>query len=223
MKLTYPIVQDDLCKTFGVPEQLVDIVITNDFMMILFSSHELAVDHLVPLIAHEAIERLNGALEVKSFGYRVNPILAIRTSIVVVRALEDEAQALGREAHVSRLGPAQQPERNLPQAIVLAHVVHRIAPAIERAVERLGARRLYIALDTAQPLQTRVLRLSHSIIEVELRSKVPFAVVGMLTTDIVRMNGNQRLVGRHTRRARVEKLHEEVELGEILTIPFIRL
>ena len=41
---------------------------------------------------------------------------------------------------------------------------------------------------------------------------VPLAVVGVLAADVVRVEGQEGLVRRHTRRAAVEELHHEIEL-----------
>lgn len=58
--------------------------------------------------------------------------------------------------------------------------------------------------------KTRIVDGSDGIVEVELRGKVPFSVVGVFTTDIVGVEGEKSLVGRHSRRSRIELDHEKV-------------
>lgn len=59
--------------------------------MILFFPHKLAFDNLIALVPHEPVQWLNNGLEIEAFRYWIHPILTIRTSIIVVGALEDEA------------------------------------------------------------------------------------------------------------------------------------
>ena len=98
--------------------------------MVPLSPHELAVDNLVSLITDEAIERLYDPSQVNAFLHGVYLVLTLWRPVVVVRALEDEAQALWYEAHLGRLAPEQKIERDLAHAIVLAHIVHRLAPPV---------------------------------------------------------------------------------------------
>jgi hypothetical protein len=68
-------------------------------------------------------------------------------------------------------------------------------------------------LDALETLQAWILRLTDSIVEVELSSKVPLAVVGVLTTDIISMESDKGLVWGHAGSPRVEKMHGKVKLG----------
>ena len=75
--------------------------------MIPLSPHELAVNNLVSLITDEAIERLYDPSQVNAFLHGVYLVLTLRRPIVVVRTLEDEAQALGDKSHLRALAPAE--------------------------------------------------------------------------------------------------------------------
>ncbi len=49
------------------------------------------------------------------------------------------------------------------------------------------------------------------VVEIELSGEIPFSVVGVLTTDVVGVESEESLVGRHTGRSRVELDHEEIK------------
>ncbi len=182
--------------------------------MVLFPAQKLAVDDLVPLVAKEAVERLDDAAEVEALGHRLDAVLALGRAVVVVGALKNEAEALGDEADLCGLTPTKEVERDLAQAVVLRHVVHGGAPAADGAVERLFRRRERLALlacDRLDAREARVLRGPDRVVEVELGRKIPLAVVGVLAADIVGVQGQEGLVGGHARGARVELDHEKVE------------
>lgn len=67
----------------------------------------------------------------------------------------------------------------------------------------------------AEALKTWVLSMTNSIVEIQLGSKVPLAVICMLPPDVVRMKGEECLVGRHSRRTAVKQVHREIELGRL--------
>jgi hypothetical protein len=123
--------EDDFCETFGVPEELVDVVVANDFGMVLFLADELAIDDFVALVTHEPVEWLDDGLEIEAFLDGLDPVLALWTAVVVVCTLENEAQALWNESDVAGLAPEQEVEGNLPETVVLTHVVHGISPPVE--------------------------------------------------------------------------------------------
>lgn len=52
--------------------------------------------------------------------------------------------------------------------------------------------------------------MADGVVEVELGGEIPFAVVGVLTSDIVGVEGDESLGWRHTRRAGVELDHEMI-------------
>ena len=65
-----------------------------------------------------------------------------------------------------------------------------------------------------EAVETRVLSLSHGVVKVELRRKIPLPVVRMLATDVVGVEGEESLVRCHTRCSAVKQLHGEIELAE---------
>jgi hypothetical protein len=161
------------------------------------------------------VQGLDNCPQVQSLGHRFDSILALWATIVVVCALEDEPKALGDESDLGGLTPAEQEEGNLAETIVLAHVVHSLSPPPQGAIETFLCPGLLAPLAfTAgglEALKAGVLDLTDGIIKIELSSKIPFTIVCVLTADVVSVQGQERLVGRHSRSARVEKLHEEVE------------
>jgi len=56
---TYFVPECDSCNTLGIPEKLVDIIITNDVFVVPLSSHKFTINDLVTLITDETIERFN--------------------------------------------------------------------------------------------------------------------------------------------------------------------
>ena len=52
---TYTAVQDNFGETLRIPEKLVDIIITDDLVVILFSSNELAFGNFISLVSHEVV------------------------------------------------------------------------------------------------------------------------------------------------------------------------
>ena len=132
---TYVVLENDLCKTFRIPEKLVDVVVADDLVMILLPSNELVVNDFVALVPHKAIQRLDDRLKVKTLRDGIDAVLALGTTVVVVRTLEDEAQTFRNEPHLRSLAPKQQIERDLTHPVILAHVVHRLPPPVQRAVQ----------------------------------------------------------------------------------------
>jgi hypothetical protein len=128
--------QDNSTDSLGIPEELVDIVITDRLVVILFSSQEFAIHNLISLITEVLVERLDDGSKIESFGNSVDPVLAFGRSVVVVGTLEDEAQALGHESDLSSFTPTKQIEGDLSKSVILGHVVHGSPPSIGGRVER---------------------------------------------------------------------------------------
>ena len=103
---THLVVEDDASNALGVPEKLVDIVISDNLVVIPFSSNEFSVLDLVALVPNEAIERFDDVMKVQSFGSSFGPILAFGRSIIVVGALENEAHAFCHKPNISCFTPA---------------------------------------------------------------------------------------------------------------------
>jgi hypothetical protein len=68
-----------------------------------------------------------------------------------------------------------------------------------------------------EALEARVLYLAYGVVEVKLGGKVPSAVVGVWTTNVVCVNGKEGIVWRHPRCPTVEKLHQKIELGGVIS------
>lgn len=183
--------------------------------MVLLATNELAIDNLVALVPHETVQRLDDRLEVQALRNGIYPVLTLGTPVVVVGTLEDKTQTLRGKPNVPGLTPAKKVEGDLSEAIILAHVVHRVAPSVESAVEGLGACRLGVALHAPEALQARILGLADGVVEVELCGEVPLPVVRVLTTDVVRMHGEKCLIRSHARRSRIKEGHQKVELSSL--------
>lgn len=154
--------------------------------MVPLPSHELALDEFIALVPDETIQRFDDGPQVVALGQAVDVTLALGRAIVIVRALEDEAETLRNKANLSTLAPAQQIECNLPKAVILGHVVHCTPPAIHGVAEGLfGSGALVGTTPGSKAVESRILELSDDIVKIELGGKVPFTVVGLLSTDVV--------------------------------------
>jgi len=123
--------QHDPSDSLGVPEELVDVVVPDDILVIPLPLEELALDDLVSLISDESVERLDDCSKVETFGDGFDPVLALWRPVVVVGALEDEAEAFRNETNLSCFSPAEKEERDLSKSVVLAHVVHGLSPPVD--------------------------------------------------------------------------------------------
>lgn len=135
--MTHVVVEYDASETLWIPKELVDIVVANDLVVILFPADEFAIDDLVALVAHELVERFDDCLEVETLLYGLHAVLTLWTAVVIVGTLEDEAETFWNEANVSGFTPTEKIEGYLTETVVLAHVVHGVAPTVEGAVEVL--------------------------------------------------------------------------------------
>ena len=204
LERTCIVIQDYPGDALRAPEQLVDIVVSDDVSMVLLPTNKLSVDSFITLITDETVEGFNDCPQVKALLHRLEATLALGGSVVIVCALENEAQAFGYKANLGGLSPTKEVQSNLPYPIVLAHVFHDLSPSLSRIVGGLDG--------SAEPSKGRALNLARDIVKVELGGEIPFTVVGIVTTDIVSMECEKCLIWRHSGCPRVEKLHGEIEL-----------
>lgn len=127
---TYVVVEHDTGETFWIPEELVDIVVTDDLVVVFLPAHELVIYHLISLCSHEFIKWLDDGLEIQAFFDWFHAILTFGAAVIVVGTLENEAQTLWCEADITRLTPAEEIKGDLTKTVVLTHVVHGVSPAI---------------------------------------------------------------------------------------------
>jgi hypothetical protein len=157
-------------------------------MMISLPSHELPIHNFIALIPHEPVERLDDRLQINALGYSISAVLTLRTSVIVVGTFEDKAQTLGYEANIASFTPTQKIKSKLSEAVILTHIVHGTTPTVESIVQRLCTWGFDDATtDALQALKSRILRLTNGIIKVQLGGEVPFSVIGVLTTDVIRV------------------------------------
>lgn len=76
----------------------------------------------------------------------------------------------------------------------MAHIVHSLPPPAQGTVQtffgtRLGLSARLCASGGLEALEAGVLNLADGIVKVELGGKVPLAIVGMLTANVVGMKG----------------------------------
>ena len=210
--------QDNSADALGVPEELIDIIVTDSLVVVLFSSQEFAVNDLVSLITQELVKRLDDGSEVQSFGDSVDSVLTFRRSVVIVGTLEDETQALGHKSNLSSFTPTKEVESHLSKSVILRHVVHGRPPSGGGRLERLLLSSSGLGLDIllstpgngSDSSETGVVGCTDGIVEIELSGKVPFSVVGVFTTNVIGVEGKESLIGRHSRSSRVELDHEEI-------------
>ena len=89
---------------------------------------------------------------------------------------------------------------------------HRLSGGIGKFDRRTLLKNLIGGFCRAEPSETGILSLANGIVQVELNSEVPLAVVGVLTIDVVCVECEERLIWGHMGRPRIEKLHGEIEL-----------
>ena len=119
---TNPVIEHNTCNAFQVPEELVNVVVDDGFM-ILFASHEFPVDDLVALVPDKSVKRYYHRSQIKPFGNGIQSVLAFWRPVIVIRTLEDEAEAFRSELHLRRFAPAEKIERDLSQAVVLSSCI----------------------------------------------------------------------------------------------------
>jgi hypothetical protein len=149
--------------------------------MVLLLPDKLPINDFISLITHEPIQRLDDSMKIKSFRHWVHPVLALGAPVVIIGTFKNKAQALRNEAYIASFTPAQEVECNLPEPVVMTHTIHGVSPSIESAVERLDT------LCTLHGLG--ILRLSNCVVKVKLSGEIPFTVIGMLTANVIGMEG----------------------------------
>ena len=97
---------------------MVDIIITDDILVVSFPPDKLPINYLVSLVTDESVKRFNDRPQIQALRNWHQAILTCRRSVVFVRALKDGAQAFGGESNLGRVTLAKKIERNLPQAVV---------------------------------------------------------------------------------------------------------
>ena len=225
------VLENDTLDTFRVPEELIDVVVADDVFVVLLAANVFAVIYLVTLITEEVVQWRNNVVQKGALFDRLHAVLASRRMVKVVGALVDEAESLGTEPNLISLTPAEQVESNLANSVVLRHAVHARFPAI------LGGFQAVVALESAQSflLIVRVLTSlsfgsfasftspavsfaefhvgkTNRIVEIEMSCEVPPSVVGILSTNVVRVQRQKSLVRGHTRSTRIQQCHQMVEL-----------
>ena len=85
-------------------------------------------------------------------------------------------------------------------AVVIGHVVHCLTPTFEGASQGCPRMDAATAPLRAEALKTWVLSMIDGIVEIELGSKVPLAVICVQPPDVIHLKGEECLVGGHVRR-----------------------
>ena len=192
--LTHLVHEDNPGDTLRVPKELVDIIITNDVSVVSFPPDEATIHHFVPLVANEAVQRLDYRPQVQAFGNGLDSSLTLGGTVIVVCTLEDEAQALGHESDLRGFAPDEEVQSNLAQTIVLGHVVHCLSPAIHGHLQTLLVCVAVFPFRGLEPLQARILDVTDCVIEIQLGGEVPFSVICVFAAYVVCMQGQQGLV-----------------------------
>ena len=169
---TNPVIEHNARNAFRVPKELVNIVVSDNGFMILVASHKFPVDDLVALVPDKSVKRLHHSSQIKPLGNMVESVLALWRPVIVIRTLEDEAETLGHEPHLCRFAPAEKVERNWPQAVVLAHIVHGIPPSIVGCGEGLFVRRRLPRVDLNR-VNPGFWVLPDGIVQIKLGRKIP--------------------------------------------------
>ncbi|KAH3669983.1 hypothetical protein OGATHE_002796 [Ogataea polymorpha] len=88
------ILQNNSRNTFWVPEKLVDIVIANDAVVVLFTLDIAAINNLINLSSDEAVKRGNDSVEVVALWNRVSSLSACFRVQIILSTFVNEAQTL---------------------------------------------------------------------------------------------------------------------------------
>src|SRR5690606_20557275 len=140
------VVHNDSLDTFGIPEKLIHIVITDNLVMILFASNVLSVLNLVALITTVLIQWSNYFVQVCSLSYWLDLLLAFWTVIVILGTLVDEAQQLRHETDLIGFTPAQKVQRDLANTLMLRHLVHLALPSVFGSLQSIIIVKLFECL-----------------------------------------------------------------------------
>ncbi|KAF9473083.1 hypothetical protein BDN70DRAFT_817746, partial [Pholiota conissans] len=71
------VIEDNSGDALNIPEQLVDIVMSDDVLMVLLSGHELPINDFIALVTNELAERLRHSLQIEAFRYGLDAILTL--------------------------------------------------------------------------------------------------------------------------------------------------
>jgi hypothetical protein len=102
------ILEYDTVDTLRVPEKLVTIVVTNNVLVVTLSANVHSVRNLVALISQILVQRGDNVVQEGELLDRLNKGLTSGGVEVIVRAFEDEAQALGHETNLVSFTPAKK-------------------------------------------------------------------------------------------------------------------
>ena len=218
------VLENDAVDTLGVPKELVAVIVTDNLLVISFATDVNTFVDLVTLIAAVAIQRGDDVVEEGELLNRFDHVLAGGRVQVVIGALEEEAQTLGHEADLVGLAPDQKIKGELSHTVMLRHPVHTSLPTEFSRLQRvvtlqllkdfgfvLGLVTLGLLLGA---LQAALLALevgeTDGIIQIQMGSEIPLAVVCVVATNVIGMERKKGLVGGHAGSAGVEKRHEMV-------------
>jgi hypothetical protein len=113
------IFEGDALDTFGVPEKLVHVVVSDNLVVVTLLADVLALVDLVTLISAVVVQRCDGVVEESELFYRLDAVLASGRVEEVVGALVDEAHDFGHVTDLVGLTPAEEVESNLTHTVVL--------------------------------------------------------------------------------------------------------
>ncbi|KAH3665928.1 hypothetical protein OGAPHI_004117 [Ogataea philodendri] len=224
---------DNSGNTFWIPEKLVDVIVTDNAVVVLFTFHVTAINNFVDLSSDVTVERSDDSVQVVSFWNWVCSLSAGLRIQVVLSTLEDETQTLWSESDLVGFTPKQKPQSDLSDTLKRSHSIHLGLPSVVSGVQRVVTFQLgqgsFGVLTVFFNGLSSLLRLllgfssfsgqfthgnvteSNLIVEIKLGSKVPFLVISRVTTNVVGVQGKQGLGWRHSRGPRVQHGHEVVK------------
>lgn len=100
--------QDDPGYALRVPKELVDVVVSDDGVVILLLFDKDTIVDFVRLVTNEAVEGSNDRAEVETLWDGLCAVLALWGAVIVVCTLEDEAEALWDESDLGCFTPAEE-------------------------------------------------------------------------------------------------------------------
>ena len=198
------VLEDEAFDTFGIPEQLIHIIVSDHGAVVFFTPYIFALEDFETLVSEVLVQGSDDLVQVCELLHRFHPILAFGRIQVVQGALVDEAETFGHETDLIRLTPAEQVESNLSGPIMLRHPIHTRLPAI------LGSFQAVVTFQALQGLSL-ILRVlislllgcstgfssssvgfselhvgeTDSIVKIEVGCKIPASVIGIIASDVI--------------------------------------
>ena len=114
---------------------MIYVIISNSLVIVPFLAHKLTFDDFVSLVMNKPVQRFNDSIQVKTFWYVVSTVLTFGQMVVVIYALEDEAQALWHKLHLGHLTLMKEVECDLSKLVIRTHAVYCLTTELQSSIQ----------------------------------------------------------------------------------------